>query len=121
MVDGIFSLKRIFLGRKTFESLKQYKYIGVIIDCQLSFQHHVSCIEKRLVKFYGLLYRLRKVSSNGTSHKMIQNFLTYIMPILQYGLLVYGSTSKNVLKNLKKLTKRFKLFFTNGVSNRWAH
>ena len=33
------------------------------------------------------------------------------MPILQYGLLVYGSTSKNVLKNLKKLTKRFKLFF----------
>ena len=37
---------------------------------------------------------------------MIQVFRTYIKPILQYGFLIYGSTSKNVLKNLEKLTKR---------------
>ena len=37
---------------------------------------------------------------------MIQVFRTYIKPILQYGVLIYGSTSKNVLKNVEKLTKR---------------
>ena len=90
-------------GNETIESVKQYKYLGVIIDCQLSFQHHVSYIEKRLVNFCGIFYRLRKVL---TSRQMIQVFRTYIKPILQYGVLIYGSTSKNVLKNLKKLTKR---------------
>ena len=37
---------------------------------------------------------------------MIQVFRAYITPILQCGVLIYGSTSKNVLKNLEKLTKR---------------
>ena len=37
---------------------------------------------------------------------MIQVFRTYIKPILKYEVLIYGSTSKNVLKNLEKLTKR---------------
>ena len=95
--------KEFSFGNETIESVKQYKYLGVIIDCQLSFQHHVSYIEKRLVKFCGIFYRLRKVL---TSRQMIQVFRTYIKPILQYGVLIYGSTSKNVLKNLEKLTKR---------------
>ena len=95
--------KEFSFGNETIESVKQYKYLGVIIDCQLSFQHHVSYIEKRLVKFCGIFYRLKKVL---TSRQMIQVFRTYIKPILQYGVLIYGSTSKNVLKNLEKLTKR---------------
>ena len=37
---------------------------------------------------------------------MIQVHRTYIKPILQCGVLIYGWTSKNVLKNLEKLTKR---------------
>ena len=36
----------------------------------------------------------------------VQVFRTYIKPILQYGVLIYGSTSNNVLKNQEKLTKR---------------
>ena len=95
--------KEFSFGNETIESVKQYKYLGVIIDCQLSFQHHVSYIERRLVKFCGIFYRLRKVL---TSRQMIQVFRTYIKPILQNGVLIYGSTSKNVFKNLEKLTKR---------------
>ena len=37
---------------------------------------------------------------------MIQVFRTYIKPILKYGVLIFDSTSKNVPKNLEKLTKR---------------
>ena len=103
MVDEKFSLKRnFFFGNEAIESVKQYKCLGVTIDCQLSFQHHVSSIEKRLVKFPCPFYRIRKALA---SRQMIQVFRTYIKSILQYGVLIYGSFSKIVLKNMEKLTK----------------
>ena len=92
-----------FLGKEMIESVKQNKYLGVLIECQLCFQHHVSYIEKRLVKFCSLFFRLRKVS---TSRQVIQVVRTYLNPKMQHGVLLYGSTSKNMLINLEKLTKR---------------
>ena len=43
--------KKFSFGNETIESVKQYKYLGVIIDCQLSFQYHVSSIENALSSF----------------------------------------------------------------------
>ena len=90
-------------GNETIESVKQYKQLSVIIDCQFVSQYHLSSIEKRLVKFSCLFYGIRKVL---TSRQMIQVFRTYTKPFFQYGVLIYGSTSKNVLKNQEKLTIR---------------
>ena len=59
--------KEFSLGKETKESVKQNKYLGVIIDCQLSFQHHVSYIEKSLVKFLRPFLQAQKslnISSN---------------------------------------------------------
>ena len=95
--------KNFSLGIGTAETVKHYKYLGVIIECHLGFQHHVSNIKKLLVKFYGLFYRLRKIL---TSRQLIQDFGTYIKLTSQYGALIFGSTSKTVHKNLEKITKR---------------
>ena len=76
--------KEFNLVKETIEAVKPYKYLGVIIDCQLNFQHHMSYVEKRLIKFCGPFYRLRH-QANIATWKLC------------------GSTFKNVLKNLEIL------------------
>ena len=104
------------------------KYLGIHIDPKLSFHSHIKHVVKKLSKQLSVIARLRHYVTRGT---LLKYYQTYNEPIITYGLLVYGCTSKHHLNPIyiiqKKMLKliHFKpqfhpsqeLFFQNGFLN----
>jgi len=58
------------------------KYLGVYLDDQLNWKHHIDYIYEKLVKFTGIFYRLRS--------KISSEWLTNIYYYFAYAHLLYG-------------------------------
>ena len=104
------------------------KYLGIHIDPKLSFHSHIKHEVKKLSKQLSVIARLRHYLPRGT---LLKYYQTYIEPIITYGLLAYGCTSRHQLNSLYIIRKKVlrlihfkpqfhpsrKLFFQNGFLN----
>ena len=79
------------------------KYLGIHIDGTLSFKYHISEIKKDLIKCCSIFYRIRRIFHRK---HLIQIYNAIVRSKLQYGILVYGCTSKTNLEPLMMLQKR---------------
>ena len=60
----VFSPRRIFsikllLNDVEIEKAHTCKYLGIYLDDQLNWKHHIDCTSEKLLKFTGIFYRLR--------------------------------------------------------------
>ena len=92
-----------FAGKK-LKRVQHGKYLGIRIDDKLNFKEHISYVRSKLVKFCGSAYRLRQVLN---LKQLLQYYKRYVQPVIQYGLLIYGATSRNALMPLLRLQKRY--------------
>ena len=92
-----------FAGKK-LKRVQHGKYLGIRIDDKLNFKEHISYVRSKLVKFCGSAYRLRQVLN---IKQLLQYYKRYVQPVIQYGLLIYGATSRNALMPLLRLQKRY--------------
>ena len=88
---------------------KSCKYLGVHIDSNLTFRDHVSYVLRKVSKLTGLIKMMKQFVSISTLFCFYNNF---IKPVIQYGILIYGSTSLGVsyplfLKKKKNLCINF--------------
>ena len=104
------------------------KYLGIHIDPKLPFHSHIKHVVKKLSKQLSVIARLRHYVPRGT---LLKYYQTFIEPIITYGLLVYGCTSRHQLNPNYIIQKKvlrlihFKpqfhpsreLFFQNGFLN----
>ena len=58
---------------------------------------HELCV--KLFKFSGLFYKLRSIL---TTAQLLVTYKVYVQPILNYGVLVYGTSSKTILTSGSK-------------------
>ena len=80
-----------------------YKYLGVLIDSHLNFNAHVeNCCKIVSHK----LYLLSKIRRYITEEACTQIFKTMIVPLLDYGDVVYSGSSDKNLSKLQKLQNR---------------
>ena len=70
------------------------KHLGIHIDTKLSFHFHIKHVVKKLSKQLSVITRLRHYVPTGT---LLQYYQTFMEPIITYGLLVYGCTSRHQL------------------------
>ena len=77
-----------------------YKYLGVILDANLTFEKHVESICLKLKKWIGIIARLRRTCSRNT---VLMFYKTTVVPIFEYGLLIYGGTTLNKLQKIERL------------------
>ena len=79
-------------------------YLGIHIDPKLSFHSHIKHVVKKFSKQLSVIARLRHYLPRGTLLKFYQ---TYIEPIITYGLLVYGCTSRYQLNTIYIVQKKY--------------
>ena len=91
------------LYAEKIENVKSFKYLGIILDQRLNFSEHSNIIQKKLNQFTAMFYRLRKFLK--VSQK-IRVYKTYVQPMIQYGVLAYGSTTKSILQPLDNKVNR---------------
>ena len=101
--------ERVYINSKTIQNVETFKYLGIQIDHKFSFQEHAKNLTKRMLGFFSLLYRIRKVL---TTNQLVQVYRLYVQPVIQYGVLVYANTINQVLKPLNQMVKRIARIIT---------
>ena len=75
--------------------MKNYvKYLGILIDKNLSWKIHIDNAATKLSKTVGLIAKLRHFVHQ---HTLLNIYRALILPYLSYGLIVWGQASKTHL------------------------
>ena len=93
----------IEIGGHEISSCDSYKYLGIHFDKKMNFEKHINIITGKLVRQSGILYRLRETLN---VKQLVQFIRSYISPIIQYGVLLYGLGPKTRLQKILLLQKK---------------
>ena len=73
------------------------KYLGLILDCNLSWKDHISFVENKAKRSIGILSKLRYFVSSNTLRNL---YYALIYPFLTYALMEWGCTYSSTLQSL---------------------
>ena len=93
-------------GKNVNVSLEQkdcIKYLGVIIDENLSWKNHIASVASKISKTIGLISKLRHFLPYRV---LINIYQSLINPYLTYGLIAWGNASKTNINKILFLPKR---------------
>ena len=96
--DYSFSLNGHILDMK-----RQGKFLGIILDDKLKFNHHIDYICNKISKSIGIIYRLKDVLPR---HCLFSLYYSFIYPYLTYCNLIWGGTYDTHLNPLNILQKK---------------
>ena len=99
------------------EQVSTYKYLGIWLDEDFSFKTHITNLAKKIKPKIGFLYRNRSCFSKANRKRVIQ---ATIMPILDYGDILYMHTTDSNLKSLDTIYHSALRFIT-GANFRTHH
>ena len=93
----------ICLANTTLKRVEVTKFLGMMVDENLTWKEHVSMIAKKVSKSVGLLCKARKLLS-GTD--LMPLYYAYIYSYLTYALPVWGNAPKVLIHSVLKSQKR---------------
>ena len=93
----------IFYGDSVLKQQRHFKYLGVVVDESLSWNNHVSYIASRV---YPKLKLLNRISSFLGPTILLKIYKMTILPILDYGCIVWGLCSKKNSNFLERLQNK---------------
>ena len=79
------------------------KYLGILFDERYNFSFQIAEVVRKLSELFSVVSLLGHF---GKKPVLLQYYNTYNKPVLGYGLLTYGCTSKNRLKPVFILDKK---------------
>ena len=88
----------VLLDQKTY-----IKYLGILIDSNLTWKYHISHITSKISKFIGVIARLRHFVPSST---LLTLYRSLVSPYLSYGLTVWGQAPQIYLNQILVLQKR---------------
>ena len=90
--------KRISLEQKSY-----IKYLGVLIDQNLSWKSHIDSVIVKISKTIGMIAKLRYFVPSTV---LVNIYNSLILPYITYGLLAWGNASNAYLNKILVLQKR---------------
>ena len=88
----------VLLDQKTY-----IKYLGILIDSNLTWKYHISYITSKISKTIGVIARLRHFVPTSTLLTLYRSLLS---PYLLYGVTVWGQAPQIYLNQILVLQKR---------------
>jgi hypothetical protein len=85
------------LDGSDLEYVDNYKYLGVCLDCKLSFQTHIKQLQSKIKSRIGFLFRNKASSTHAAKHTLVK---LIILPILGFGNVIYKIAFKTLLSKL---------------------
>ena len=96
------NLPMVKINETTIERERVIKFLGVLLDENLSWTPHINLIKNKISKNLGLLYKARYLIN---SHGLKQLYFSYVHSYLTYANIAWGSTHKSKLISLYKKQK----------------
>ncbi|CDR00409.1 unnamed protein product [Oncorhynchus mykiss] len=88
------------LDGSDLEYVDNYKYLGVWLDCKLSFQTHIKHLQSKVKSRIGFRFRNKASFTHAAKHTLVK--LT-ILPILDFGDVIYKTLLGKVPPYLSSL------------------
>ena len=82
---------KISIAGQTMENIDSFKYLVLEVEKKLSFNNQTKITCKKVSKFKGVLYRGKSCFSKQS---LVKFYMAFVIPIISYGLIAYGCTSK---------------------------
>ena len=101
----------LLLDDRLITQKKQIKFLGVLLDENLSWKPHINYVCKKVSKSIGVIYRARFNLSKSTKLSL---YYTLIYPYLIYCNTIWSSTYVSNLKRLQILQKRIVRLLTSS-------
>ena len=79
------------------------KFLGVLIDYQLTWQNHIQSVQTKVAKAIGAMFRIKNKVDNNI---LLMIYNTLILPHLSYCCEIWGNTYNTRLNSLILLQKR---------------
>ena len=79
------------------------KYLGLVIDDQISWKDHIQYLSNKLVKYTSIFYRMRNHLPYNIA---IQLYYTFVYSGIAYGIEIYGMAKSSVIKPLQIMQNR---------------
>ena len=89
----------IKFGRKKIQRENCLKFLGVLLDANLSWKHHINELLKKLSRTLGLFYKIRYYMPLEIL-KQLYHSLFY--SFVSYGITVWGLTYKSLVQRFKR-------------------
>ena len=93
----------VFINGTKLEECEKYKYLGIMMDRNLSWKAHVEYISKKISKACGSLANLRYCVKTNILREVYHSL---IHSYLRYGIVVWGNACDTTLQPLKCLINR---------------
>ena len=108
----------IFVKGASIRRVKQVKNLGLIIDENLTWDHHVNYISQKMKRNLGILKRMRKTLP---TESLCMLYKTLIEPHIRYCSIVWGNCGEGLKDKLQILQNRAARIITRTTYNTANH
>ena len=95
-------LPNLSMNNTTIKRETTMKFLGVLLDENLSWKYHINCVHDKVSRNLGVLYKSRAYLNEKC---LKQLYFSFIHSYLTYSNITWGSTSKYQIKAFIKLAK----------------
>ena len=95
--------EKFSFGNNVLVEVSDFRYLGIQLDNRLKFECHINNVCGKLAKFNGSIFKGRNYFSKNV---LVKIYNCYAKPLISYGLIAFGATSKSLLENLFVMQKR---------------
>ena len=99
------------LDGSDLEYMDNYKYLGVWLDCKLSFQTHIKHLQSKMKSRISFLFHNKASFTHATKFTLVK---LAILPILYFGNVIYKKASNTLLPKLDAVYHRAIRFVTKS-------
>ena len=87
--------------------LNSFKFLGIVLDARLSMNKHVEYIKSKCVKRLNLVRCLAGTDYGADRKTLLHLYKTLVLPIIEYGAVIYSGASENTLKKIDTIQNSF--------------
>ena len=88
----------LHVGRQEIKYKENTKYLGMILDDQLTWEKHITEVNKKIVKYTGIFSKVRHLIPEECRLTLYNSF---VFSRLNYGIEVYANTEAKFLRRIK--------------------
>ena len=89
------------LNNLSIDRVFTFRYLGILLCCNMSWASHISSISKKAKHLLGLIYR--QFYKNSSTNTLVSLYLTIVCPVLEYGSPIWDPPSSSLSSTLESV------------------
>ena len=95
-------LRKFYVNNQVIKRQPSIKFLGILLDENLSWKEHLNLMENKIAKNIGLIYKAKPYLNKGS---LLALYLSYIHSYINYASLIWGSTYRTYLRKINSQQK----------------